>query len=96
MARASQVELAMNIEAMSLDQCLQEAAEGERLARLARSKAARTIMTLSAALWRKRAREAAEQTHPYSDEAGSSSDCPSARRDRRLKQSKVGTHAAVQ
>jgi hypothetical protein len=55
----------MNIEAISLDECLQEAAECERLARLARSKAARTIMTLSAALWRKRAREAAEQTHPY-------------------------------
>ena len=65
MARASQIEAAMNIEAISLDECLQEAAECERLARLARSTKARTIMALSAALWRKRAREAAEQNHPY-------------------------------
>jgi hypothetical protein len=55
----------MNSEATSLEECLQEAAECERLARLARSEAARTIMTLSAAVWRKRAREAAEQDHPY-------------------------------
>ena len=55
----------MNIEAISSDECLQEAAECERLARLARSKAARTIMTLSATLWRKRAREAVEQDQPY-------------------------------
>jgi hypothetical protein len=54
----------MNIEAKSSDECLQEAAECERLARLARSEAARTIMTLSAAVWRERAREAAEQDHP--------------------------------
>jgi hypothetical protein len=55
----------MNIEAKSSDECLQEAAECERLARLARSEAARTIMTLSAAVWRERAREAAEQDHLY-------------------------------
>ncbi len=55
----------MNIEAKSYDECLQEAAECERLARLARSEAARTIMTLSAALWRRRAREAKEQDRPY-------------------------------
>ncbi len=55
----------MNIEARSYDECLQEAAECERLARLARSEAARTIMTLSAALWRRRAREAKEQDRPY-------------------------------
>ncbi len=52
---------AMNSEAKYLEECLQEAAECERLARLARSEAARTIMTLSAAVWRRRAREAAEQ-----------------------------------
>jgi hypothetical protein len=55
----------MNIEAKSPDECLQEAAECERLARLARSEAARTIIMLSAAVWRERAREAAEQDHPY-------------------------------
>ena len=55
----------MNIEAKSLDECLQEAAECERLARLARSKSARAIMKLSAAVWRKRAREATEQDGPY-------------------------------
>ena len=49
----------------SLEDCLQEAAECERLARLARSKEARLIMTLSAAAWRKRARELAEQDRPY-------------------------------
>ena len=49
----------------SLEECLQEAAECERLARLARSKEARMIMKLSAAVWRKRAREAAEQNLRY-------------------------------
>jgi hypothetical protein len=51
--------------AKSLEECLQEAAECERLARLARCREARTIMKLSAAVWRKRAREAAEKDHPY-------------------------------
>jgi hypothetical protein len=55
----------MNTEAKSLHECLQEAAECERLAHLARSAAARRIMTLSAALWRRLAREAAEQDRPY-------------------------------
>jgi hypothetical protein len=49
----------------SLEECLQEAAECERLARLARSKDARMIMKVSAAVWRKRAREAAEQNRRY-------------------------------
>jgi hypothetical protein len=44
---------------------LREAAECERLARLARSRSARAIMKLSAAVWRKRAREAAERDRPY-------------------------------
>jgi hypothetical protein len=55
----------MKSETKSLEECLQEAAECERLARLARSKSARAIMKLSAAVWRKRAREAAEQDRPY-------------------------------
>jgi hypothetical protein len=45
----------------SLEECLREAAECERLARLARSKEARLIMKLSAAVWRKRAQDVAEQ-----------------------------------
>ena len=46
----------------SLEECLQEAAECERLAR---SREARLIMTLSAAAWRKRAQEMAEQGRLY-------------------------------
>ncbi len=49
----------------SLEECLQEAAECERLARLARSREARLIMKLSAAAWRKRAQEMAEQGRLY-------------------------------
>jgi hypothetical protein len=49
----------------SPEDCLQEAAECERLARLARSREARLIMKLSAAVWRKRAREMAELDRPY-------------------------------
>jgi hypothetical protein len=49
----------------SREECLREAAECERLARLTRSKAARALLTLSAAVWRKRAREAAEQDRTY-------------------------------
>jgi hypothetical protein len=45
---------------------LQEAAECDRLAHLARTEASRKILTLSATLWRMRARETAEQQHsPY-------------------------------
>jgi hypothetical protein len=55
----------MDIEAKSLEECLQEAAECERLARLARSKSVGAIMKLSAAVWRKRAREAAGQDRPH-------------------------------
>jgi hypothetical protein len=44
-----------------LEACLEEAAECERLADLARSKTARRIMKLSAAVWRKRAREAVKE-----------------------------------
>jgi hypothetical protein len=55
----------MKSEAKSLEECLEEAAECERLARLARSETARITMKLSAAVWRKRAQEAAGQDHPY-------------------------------
>jgi hypothetical protein len=55
----------MKGEAKFLEQCLREAAECERLARLARSRSARAIIKLSAAVWRKRAREAAERDRPY-------------------------------
>ncbi len=55
----------MKGETKSLKECLQEAAECERLLHLARSKSARAIMKLSAAVWRKRAREAAEVDQPY-------------------------------
>ena len=55
----------MKSEAKSPEECLQEAAECERLARLARSKSARMTMKLSAAVWLKRAREAAERDQPY-------------------------------
>jgi hypothetical protein len=43
------------------EECLEEAAECERLADLARSEAARRIMKLSATVWRKRAREATKE-----------------------------------
>ena len=56
---------AMKSRDKSLEECLQEAAECERLARLARSREARLIMTLSAAAWRKRAQEMAEQGRLY-------------------------------
>jgi hypothetical protein len=65
MFRVSHEQPAMKSKAKSLEECLQEAAECERLARLARSKEARTIMKLSAAVWRKRAREAAEPDRPH-------------------------------
>ena len=49
----------------SMEECLQEAAECERLARLAHSETARMTLKLSAVVWRKRAREVAEEDHPY-------------------------------
>ena len=48
----------MKIEAKSHEECLVEAAQCERLARLARSKTARMTMNLSTTVWRKRAQEA--------------------------------------
>jgi hypothetical protein len=45
----------MNSEAKSREECLTEAEECDRLARLAHSETTRTIMTLSATVWRKRA-----------------------------------------
>jgi hypothetical protein len=51
----------MTNETKYLEECLQEAAECERLADLARSKATRRMMKLSATVWRKRAREAAKE-----------------------------------
>ena len=49
----------MNNDAKSLKECLAEAAECDRLASLARSEAARRVMTLCATAWRRRAEEAA-------------------------------------
>jgi hypothetical protein len=54
----------MKSEAKSLEECLEEAAECERLARLARSKTARMTMKLSAAVWRKRAQKRQHGTSP--------------------------------
>jgi hypothetical protein len=45
----------------SCEECLREAAEYDRLARLARLKSSRKVLTLSAAYWRKRAQDAAER-----------------------------------
>ena len=45
----------------SLEECLAEAAEYDRLAQLARLKSSRKILALSASYWRKLAREAAER-----------------------------------
>jgi hypothetical protein len=55
----------MRLEAKSLDDCLQEAAECDRLACLARTEASRKILTLSANLWRRRAQETAQQQPQY-------------------------------
>ena len=44
----------------SREECLREAAEYDRLARLARLKSSRKVLTLSASYWRKRAQDAAE------------------------------------
>ena len=52
----------MNNEAKSLEECLTEAAECDRLAGLARSEAARRVMTLCATAWRRRAEKAKWET----------------------------------
>ena len=52
----------MNNEAKSLIECLTEAAECDRLAGLARSEAARRVMTLCATAWRRRAEKAKWET----------------------------------
>jgi len=50
----------------SLEECLREAEESERLAGLARSVATRQIMTVMALKWRRLAKMAAErQSHPH-------------------------------
>ena len=54
----------MNNDAKSLKECLAEAAECDRLASLARSEAARRVMTLCATAWRRRAEEAAAAFGP--------------------------------
>jgi hypothetical protein len=51
----------MKGELKSLEQCLTEAAEYNRLAGLARSASSRKILTLSATYWRKLAEKAAER-----------------------------------
>lgn len=51
----------MNGAIKSLEECLAEAAEYERLARLARLESSRKILALSASYWRKLARDAAER-----------------------------------
>ena len=45
----------------SCEECLGEAAEYDRLARLARLKSSRKVLTLSALYWRKQAQDAAER-----------------------------------
>jgi hypothetical protein len=50
----------MKGELESLEECLSEAAEYDRLARLARLKSSRKILTLAASYWRKLAQDAAE------------------------------------
>jgi hypothetical protein len=47
----------MKGELKSLEECLQEAAEYDRLAGLARLKSSRKVLTLSASYWRKRAQD---------------------------------------
>jgi hypothetical protein len=59
-----QVLTTMNSEAKSCEEFLTEAAECDRLARLARSEATRRIMILSATAWRKLAQEAVEREMP--------------------------------
>ena len=53
------------LEAKSPKDCLKEAIECDRLARLARTKASRKILTLSATLWRRRAQEKAQEQPQY-------------------------------
>jgi hypothetical protein len=51
----------MKGELKSLEECLTEAAEYDRLAGLARSDSSRKILTLSASYWRKLAEKAAQR-----------------------------------
>jgi len=51
----------MKGELKSLEECLREAAEYDRLARLARLKSSRKVLTLSASYWRKWAQDAAKR-----------------------------------
>jgi hypothetical protein len=51
----------MKGELKSREECLREAAEYDRLARLARLKSSRKVLTLSASYWRKRAQDAAKR-----------------------------------
>ena len=55
----------MNIEAKSLDECLQEAAECERLADLARLQSSRRMLALSASYCRKLAVRVAERDRTH-------------------------------
>jgi hypothetical protein len=55
----------MSNQEKSLEECLAEAAECDRLASLARTEATCRIMELSAMLWRKRALGEADQNRPY-------------------------------
>jgi hypothetical protein len=48
----------MKGELKSREECLREAAEYDRLARLAGLKSSRKVLTLSASYWRKRAQDA--------------------------------------
>jgi hypothetical protein len=45
----------------SSEECLREATEYDRLARLARLKSSRKVLTLSASYWRNRAQDAAKR-----------------------------------
>ena len=51
----------MKGELESLEECLSEATEYDRLARLARLKSSRKVLTLAASYWRKLAQDAAER-----------------------------------
>jgi hypothetical protein len=51
----------MKGELKSREECLREAAEYDRLARLARLKSSRKVLTLSASYWRKRAKDAVKR-----------------------------------
>jgi hypothetical protein len=56
---------AMRRESQSLEECLKEAAEYERLAPLARLQSTRRMLELSARYWRNRAVRATERERTY-------------------------------